>query len=62
VIRRAGAAEIESAIVEAARAFAETRKLPSWQRAEILARISNGIASRADELARTIALEAGMPV
>jgi acyl-CoA reductase-like NAD-dependent aldehyde dehydrogenase len=62
VVRRAGAAEIESAIAAAARSFAVTRKLPSWQRAEILERISNGIASRADELARTIALEAGKPL
>jgi glyceraldehyde-3-phosphate dehydrogenase (NADP+) len=62
VIQRAGAAEIEAAIAAAARAFETTRKLPSWQRAEILNRIGDGIEAARDDLARTIALEAGKPV
>jgi len=62
VIHRAGPREIEAAIAGAARAFQTTRRLPSWQRAGILNRIADGIAARADELARTIALEAGKPL
>ena len=62
VVHRAGAQEVESAIARAVAAFETTRHLPSWQRSEILERISAGIAERRDELARTIALEAGKPI
>ena len=62
IVHRAGALEIERAIDGAAAAFAVTRRLPSWQRAQILEKISAGIAARAEELARVIALEAGKPI
>ncbi len=62
VVHRAGPADIERAIAGAVRAFELTRKLPSWRREEILAAISAGIAARRDELARTIAQEAGKPI
>ena len=62
VIHRAGPAEIEAAIAGAVTAFDETRHLASWQRAEILERISAGISARREEFARTIALEAGKPI
>ena len=62
VVHRAGAAEIERAIAGATTAFQTTRKLPSWKRAEILERVSAAIASRAEELAEIIALEAGKPI
>src|SRR5436189_2649693 len=62
VIHRAGADDVDRAIAAAERAFEITRKLPSWKKEEILAKISAGIASRRDELARTIALEAGKPL
>ncbi len=62
VIHRAGPAEIEAAIAAGVRAFQVTRKLPSWQRAEVLERISDGITRRRDEFARVIALEAGKPI
>jgi acyl-CoA reductase-like NAD-dependent aldehyde dehydrogenase len=62
VVRRAGPAEIEEAIALTARAFRVTRKLPSWQRSQILERVSAELAARKDELARTIALEGGKPV
>ena len=62
VVHRAGADEIEKAIVAATRAFEVTRKMPSWQRAEILHSISAGIKERREEFARTIALEAGKPI
>lgn len=62
VVHRAGAAEVEEAIAGAVEAFEETRKLPSWRRAEILERISAALLERRDELAHTIALEAGKPI
>jgi len=62
IVHRAGPSEIESAIAMATAAFEETRRLPSWQRAEILEKVSAGIAARREEFARTIALEAGKPI
>jgi acyl-CoA reductase-like NAD-dependent aldehyde dehydrogenase len=62
VVHRAGAAEIERAIAGATAAFQVTRKLPSWKRAEILENISASLASRLEELAHIIALEAGKPI
>lgn len=62
IVHRAGSAEIEKAIATADRIFAESRRIPSWRRAEILQKISDGIAARHDEFARTIALEAGKPI
>src|SRR5919198_5609137 len=61
-VDRAGPDEIEEAITAAADAFETTRHLPSWQRAEVLERVSRAIAEQSDELARTIALEGGKPV
>ncbi len=61
-VHRAGTDEIASAIERSAAAFAVTRKLPVWKRAEILEKISGGIAARGEEFARTIALEAGKPI
>ncbi len=62
VVHRAGPREIETAIAKATAAFQVTRKLPSWKRAEALEKISAGIAARREELAQTIALEAGKPI
>jgi glyceraldehyde-3-phosphate dehydrogenase (NADP+) len=62
VVHRAGPAEIEAAIAGAADAFRVTRTLPSWKRAEVLERVSAALAEHRDELARTIALEAGKPI
>src|SRR5579884_2316940 len=61
-VHRAGPAEIEGAITRATAAFETTRHLPSWQRAEVLERVSAGLADRRGEFARTIALEAGKPI
>jgi acyl-CoA reductase-like NAD-dependent aldehyde dehydrogenase len=62
VVHRAGPDDIERAIAGSVHAFETTRKLPSWRREEILDGISAGIAARREELARTIALEAGKPI
>ncbi|MGH2581897.1 MAG: aldehyde dehydrogenase family protein, partial [Anaerolineales bacterium] len=62
IVHRAGPVEIEKAIETATRAFKTTRKLPSWKRADVLTKISQAIASRREDLARTIALEAGKPI
>ena len=62
VVHRAGPGEVERAIAGAVEAFATTRRLPSWQREQVLERISAGIAERREEFARTIALEAGKPI
>ena len=62
IVHRAGPEEIDASIAKATEAFKVTRKLPSWKRAEVLESISNGIASRHEEFARTIALEAGKPI
>ena len=62
VVHRAGPAEIERAIAGATAAFAITRALPSWKRAEILEAISEAIGNRSEEFAEVIALEAGKPI
>ncbi len=62
VIHRAGSVEIETAIAKATEAFHVTRKMPTWKRADVLEKISAGIASRREELAQTIAWEAGKPI
>lgn len=62
IVHRAGPREIETAISKATAAFQVTRKLPTWKRAEVLEKISAGIAGRREEFAETIALEAGKPI
>jgi acyl-CoA reductase-like NAD-dependent aldehyde dehydrogenase len=62
VVHRAGPPEIEEAIAKATNAFQVTRKMPTWKRADVLEKISAGIAARREELAQTIALEAGKPI
>ncbi len=58
----AGPDDIEEAIVLAERAFAVTRRLPAYMRSRICAQIASGIEARAEEFARTIALESGKPL
>jgi len=62
IVHRATADDVEEAIANAVKAFETTRHLPSWKREEILDAISQGIAARRDELAETIAHEAGKPL
>ncbi|MDO8141737.1 MAG: aldehyde dehydrogenase family protein [Candidatus Brocadiales bacterium] len=54
--------DVNDAIQAAVHAFEETRKLPSYKRAEVLSSISDGIQKRSEEFAQTIALEAGKPI
>jgi glyceraldehyde-3-phosphate dehydrogenase (NADP+) len=62
VVHRASPDDVERAIAAAVEAFEATRKLASWEREQVLQAISQGIAARRDELAETIALEAGKPL
>lgn len=62
VVHRASAADVEQAIACAVTAFEETRHLASWQRERVLEQIAAGLEVRRDELAETIALEAGKPL
>jgi acyl-CoA reductase-like NAD-dependent aldehyde dehydrogenase len=50
------------AAVRAAQAALEAGPLPAWQRAEILDRAAQIVASRTDDLARVIATEAAKPI
>ncbi len=61
-VDRAGPGEVGEAIARAVDAFEITRRLPAWRRSEVLRRVSELITERRDELARTIALEAGKPI
>ena len=54
--------QYEEAVRAAVAAFAETRKLPAFERSRILRAISDGIRARREELGRLIALEAGKPI
>jgi acyl-CoA reductase-like NAD-dependent aldehyde dehydrogenase len=53
---------VEEALAAAARTFAETRTLSSYERSQALENISQGITTRREELARSIAIQAGKPI
>jgi acyl-CoA reductase-like NAD-dependent aldehyde dehydrogenase len=55
-------AQAEEGISGAVAAFAITRKMAACDRQRVLERVSAGIAARAEEFARTMALEAGKPL
>ena len=56
------AADADAAVKAARAAFDAWRDTPVEKRAEFLEKISAGLKARADELARTIAQEVGMPL
>ena len=59
----AGAAkDIDAAVAAARAALAAWSETPAERRAEFLEKISAGLKARADELAKTIAQEVGMPL
>ncbi|MBI2413089.1 MAG: aldehyde dehydrogenase family protein [Deltaproteobacteria bacterium] len=58
----AGEKELRSAVDAADKAFGELKKLPAYARAKTLEDVSAGLKAREEELARTLALEAGKPI
>jgi acyl-CoA reductase-like NAD-dependent aldehyde dehydrogenase len=62
VVSQAGPRQIEAAISAAVRTFEVTRKLPAFERQNVLRKISDTIANRREQFARTMALEAGKPI
>jgi acyl-CoA reductase-like NAD-dependent aldehyde dehydrogenase len=52
----------EQAIAAAVKAFGTTRRLPAFERQRVLRRVSQALAERKEEFARTIAAEAGKPI
>ena len=52
----------EAAIAAAVKAFGTTRRLPTFERQRVLRRVSEGIAQRKEEFARTLCQEAGKPI
>src|SRR3990172_1636260 len=54
--------QIEEAIASSDAVFPELRKLPAYRRYEIISKVAVGMREREQELASTIALEAGKPV
>jgi acyl-CoA reductase-like NAD-dependent aldehyde dehydrogenase len=61
-VAKPGPQEADEALTKAALAFEVTRRLPAQVRADALLDISNGVAERADELARLITDESGKPL
>ena len=61
-IPRPSSEEIEAAVQRAVRVFQETRALPTYARVAILRKVAVELERRRDELARTIAAEAGKPL
>lgn len=61
-VHRASAADLQQAIQAAVDAFAMTRHIPAHKRATALRHIAQGIQAQSEDLARTIALEAGKPM
>jgi acyl-CoA reductase-like NAD-dependent aldehyde dehydrogenase len=62
VISEAGHDDIETAIESAVQAFAVTRRMSSYQRANVLHKIVDGITDRREEFAKTICQEAAKPI
>ncbi|MCS7294855.1 MAG: aldehyde dehydrogenase family protein, partial [Dehalococcoidia bacterium] len=54
--------DFEDAVTAAQQAFEVTRRLQSYERAEILLRLADGLRRRQEEFARLIAQEAGKPI
>ena len=58
-VPRGNAADIERAVAAATKAYGEWRKVPPRERGKALLRIAEALQARAEEIARTIALETG---
>ena len=55
-------ARAEEAVVASVRAFERTRRMKSHERRDLLRRVAQGIQARGEELAQTMAAEAGKPI
>jgi len=53
---------VTRAIDAAQEAFPQTRRMPAWQRRDILQHVVTRIAERQEELARVLAIEVGKPI
>jgi acyl-CoA reductase-like NAD-dependent aldehyde dehydrogenase len=62
VITEAGRDDVETAIESAVQAFAVTRRMSSYQRANVLHKIVGGITTRKEEFAKMICQEAAKPI
>jgi acyl-CoA reductase-like NAD-dependent aldehyde dehydrogenase len=62
VVYEATSDDVETAIQSAVQSFAVTRKMTSFQRADVLRKIAHGIKERREEFARTICHEAAKPI
>ena len=62
VTYRADADQYERAVTAAVQAFEVTRRLASFERSAILRRVAAGMEGQREELARSLALEAGKPI
>ena len=58
----ANAEDAEEACAAAVHAFSETRKLSSWRRAEVLAKVADLLVQQTEEIASVIVQEAGKPL
>ncbi|MCC6314494.1 MAG: aldehyde dehydrogenase family protein [Thermomicrobiales bacterium] len=54
--------QVEQAIVAAERAYQTLRTMPTFERVNLLEALADQLRRRRDEMARTIALEAGKPI
>lgn len=61
-VAMAGPRELEQAIAAAVRTFSKTRRMASFERQRILQSIAHQISDHREQLARSIALEAGKPI
>jgi acyl-CoA reductase-like NAD-dependent aldehyde dehydrogenase len=61
-VAKAGPAEVERAIAEAAEGFDESRRLPGHKRAQVLRDLRAALEARRAEVVDTIVAEAGKPV
>lgn len=58
----AGPDELEASLKSAVEAFETLKAMASYQRAEIILKVVEGLKKSGEELARTISLEAGKPI
>ena len=61
-VARADQKALDRAIAMAAEAFAQTRRMPSYQRQAILTHVVRRVEERHEELSQALAVEAGKPL